>query len=261
MKKTLVLGCAVAALLTLTGCLTPVGADKVSARRAYQRLNESALNSGRCSAETIRVLHRYDFEKAYGKNPEATLEKLQTVACTDGRRDLLYALSELNYQNADRQRRSVKPGVSQLARDSYFASAIYAYLYLFGETNEPPPSPFDDRVHVASGLYNWGLAQGLIIDANAQVVMAGGPRETAAGVVEVKYIQPDLPFRLDQIKQYYAADEYTVRGLSTRNRDSGLGAPLIAVTDKIGLFKEVRRGRRRFFCACRETYGTGARES
>ena len=49
--------------------------------------------------------------EAFRKNPDATLEKLQAIACTDDRRDLLYALSELNYRNADRQSRSVKPGV------------------------------------------------------------------------------------------------------------------------------------------------------
>ena len=37
-------------------------------------------------------------------------------------------------------RRSVKPGVSSLARNSYFAAAIYAYLYLFGDSAEPLPS-------------------------------------------------------------------------------------------------------------------------
>ena len=73
------------------------------------------------------------------KNPDATLEQLQAIACTDDRRDVLYALCELNYLNADRQSRSVKPGVPRLARNSYFASAIYAYLYLFGDSREAPP--------------------------------------------------------------------------------------------------------------------------
>src|SRR5450432_936202 len=131
-KKYLLNCCLTAVLLTLVGCVTPIGADKVSARQAYKHLHQNALNSGHCSAETVKVLHRYDLTEAFESNPDATLEKLQTIACTDDRRDLLYALSELNYQNADRQRRSVKPGVPLLARNSYFASAIYAYLYLFG---------------------------------------------------------------------------------------------------------------------------------
>jgi pimeloyl-ACP methyl ester carboxylesterase len=241
MKKYLLNGCVLVALLALTGCVTPIGVEKVSARQAYKHLHQNALNSSRCSAETMKVLHRYNLDDAFDKNPDTTLEKLQTIACTDDRRDLLYALSELNYLNADHQYRSVKPGVPRLARNSYFTSAIYAYLYLFGEGNQPPPSPFDIRVRVAGDLYNWGLAQGLIVNTNALVEMNSGPRLTPPGPVEVQFIQPGFQWDLDLIKAFYSADEFIVRGLSTRNRDSGLGAPLIAVADKIGKFREQMR--------------------
>lgn len=240
MNKYLLIGCMLVALLALAGCMTPIGADKVSPRMAYQHLNQNALNSSHCSADTMRVLHRYDLDEAFEDNPDATLEKLQAIACTDDRRDLLYALSELNYRNADRQSRSVKPGVPRLARNSYFASAIYAYLFLFGEGNQPPPSPFDIRVRVAGDLYNWGLAQGLMVNTNARVEMESGPRHTPPGVVAVQFTYTGFPFGLDQVKAFYAADEFIVRGLSTRNRDSGLGAPLIAVAENIGRFKEGR---------------------
>jgi pimeloyl-ACP methyl ester carboxylesterase len=241
-KKYSLNGFLAAGLLALAGCVTPIGADKVSPRTAYQHLHQNALNSSHCSADTMRVLHRYDLDAAFEKNPDATLEKLQAVACTDDRRDLIYALSELNFLNADRQSRSVKPGVSDLARNSYFTSAIYAYLYLFGETNQPPPSPFDLRFRTAGDFYNRGLAQGLIVGTNALVEMASGPRATPPGVVDVRFTQPGFPWSLDLIQAFYSADEFIVRGLSTRNRDSGLGAPLIAVPEKIGKFNEPVRG-------------------
>jgi pimeloyl-ACP methyl ester carboxylesterase len=241
-KKYSLNGFLAAGLLALAGCMTPIGADKVSPRTAYQHLHQNALNSSHCSADTMRVLHRYDLDAAFEKNPDATLEKLQAVACTDDRRDLIYALSELNFLNADRQSRSVKPGVSDLARNSYFTSAIYAYLYLFGETNQPPPSPFDLRFRTAGDFYNRGLAQGLIVGTNALVEMASGPRATPPGVVDVRFTQPGFPWSLDLIQAFYSADEFIVRGLSTRNRDSGLGAPLIAVPEKIGKFNEPVRG-------------------
>jgi pimeloyl-ACP methyl ester carboxylesterase len=241
MKKYFLNACLAVAMMLLAGCVTPIGADKVSPRTAYQHLHENALNSSRCSADTLRVLNRYDLDAAFKKNPDATLEKLQAIACTDDRRDLLYALSELNFQNADRQSRSVKPGVPRLARNSYFASAIYAYLYLFGEGKEPPPSPFDIRFRAAGDFYNRGLAQGLMVNTNALVVMAGGPRQTPPGVVAVQFTHPEFPWTMDQIAAFYSADEFVVRGLSTRNRDSGLGAPLIAVGNKIGRFQERRR--------------------
>jgi len=165
------------------------------------------------------------------------------MAWTDDRPDLLYALCELNYQNAERLSRSVKRGEPQHARDYFFTSAIYAYLYLFGDSQKAPPNPFDRRFRAACDFYNRGLALGLIVngDTNALVELSSGVRETPAGRVAVQYIQPSLPIPLDMLDQFYSADEYIVRGLTVRNRDSGLGAPLIAVTGKIGEFKERRR--------------------
>ena len=241
MKKYLLMGCAFLGLLMLAGCMTPIGVNQVSPRQAYRHLNQNALNSDHCSADTIRVLHRYDLDEAFESNPDATLKRLQAIAYADDRRDLLYALSELSYRNADRQRRSGKPGVPRLARDSYFASAIYAYLFLFGQAGEPLPSPFDLRFRTAGDIYNLGLAQGLVINTNAQVELASGPRDTPPGVVAVHFDHADFPWKLDQIQAFYSADEFIVRGLSTRNRDSGLGAPLIIVSDKIGRFNEERR--------------------
>ena len=242
LNKLFLPGCVLLALLALAGCVTPIGADKVSSRTAYRHLHANALNSDVCSADTRRVLNRYGLDQAFAKNPDATLAKLQTIACTDDRRDLLYALSELNFANADRQRRSVKPWEpKERARDSYFASAIYAYLYLFGEGQEPPPSPFDLRFRAAGDFYNRGLALGLMVGTNAQVRLAAGERATPPGAVAVQFTQPGFPWSLDLIKEFYSADEFVVRGLSTRNRDSGLGAPLIAVTAKVGKFQEAYR--------------------
>ena len=44
------------------------------AQQAYRQLHENALTSSECSSEARRVLNRYDLEKAFRKNPEATLE-------------------------------------------------------------------------------------------------------------------------------------------------------------------------------------------
>jgi len=225
-------------LLLLAGCATPIGTTKVSPRKAYRHLYENALNSTHCSADTMRVLNRCDLTVAFQKNPDATLIKLQTIACSDDRRDLLYALSELNFWNGDRQSRSVKPGVSKLARNSFFTSAIYAYLFLFGERGGARPNPFDLRFRTAGDFYNRGLALGLMVGTNAQVELAGSTRHTPPGLVDVQFTQPGFFWNLDLIKAFYSADEFLVRGLSIRNRNSGLGSPLIADTIKIGKFKE-----------------------
>ena len=193
MKKYLLSSCAVVVLLALAGCTTPIGADKVLPQQAYQKLHQNALNSSHCSDDTVQVLHRYNLQQAFKKNPDATLAQLQTLACTDDRRDLLYALSELNYWNADRQSRSIKPGEPRLARNSYFASAIYAYLYLFGDSREAPPNPFDRRFRAAGDFYNQGLALGLMVNTNALVELESGLRRTPPG--RWKFNLPSRAFR------------------------------------------------------------------
>jgi hypothetical protein len=110
MKKQLQVCWVLVVLVALAGCTTPIGADKVAPQPAYLQLRQNALNSSRCSAETRQVLHRYGLEAAFAKEPDTTLAKLQAIACTDDRRDLLYALSELNFVNGD------EAGAQQLFR-------------------------------------------------------------------------------------------------------------------------------------------------
>ena len=69
MKQYLLNGCVLVALLALTGCVTPIGVEKVSARQAYKHLHQNALNSSRCSAETMKVLHRYNLDDEFDKIP------------------------------------------------------------------------------------------------------------------------------------------------------------------------------------------------
>jgi pimeloyl-ACP methyl ester carboxylesterase len=222
---------AVAALIILAGCTTPIGVQKLSPRQAYLNLHRDALNSSQCSEDAQVVLHRYNLEESYKEDPAGALKKLNDIACTDERRDVLYALSELSYANAERLSRSVKRGEPQQARDYYFTSAIYAYLYLFGETNQVSPNPFDLRIRAACDFYNRGLALGLIasLNTNAVVELASGPRQTPPGRVEVQFTQPGFSWNLDHVEKFYSADEFAIRGLTTRNRNSGLGAPLIVL--------------------------------
>src|SRR5471032_683680 len=110
MTRYLWCGCMAVALMVLAGCATPIGVNEVSPRQAYQHLHQNALNSSHSSADALRVLNRYGLDKTFEKNPDATLAHLQVIASSDDRRDVLYALSELSYLNADRQSHSAKPG-------------------------------------------------------------------------------------------------------------------------------------------------------
>ena len=155
MKKYLLNGCALLGLLMLAGCMTPIGVNQVSPRQAYRHLNQNALNSDHCSADTIRVLHRYDLDEAFESNPDATLKRLQAIAYADDRRDLLYALSELNYRNADRQRRSVQAGRAPTGAQQLFCLGHLRLSFLVWSSRRAPAesvrSPLSDgRRHLQS---------------------------------------------------------------------------------------------------------------
>lgn len=223
---------AVASALWLTGCSTPVGADRVSPERAYAELSRSALHGQGYGLETRRVLHRYDAEEAFKANPAGTLFALHQRACADERRDLLYALAELNYLHASGLRRSRRLDEQRHAADYFLSSAVYAWLFLLGDGPEPPPGPLDRRLRVAADLYNRALAQGLLGAPGTQAcVMPGaGERFLPPGRIRVAFTQPASKWPADEIERYLPADEFRVRGLSVRDRQSGLGAPLIAVS-------------------------------
>ena len=218
-------------LLVLGGCAAPIGADKVTTRQTYRQLNQSALTGGTVSSYTELVVHRYDLARSFAKDPDAALRTLHEQAVQDDRRDVLFALAELNYLRAERLRHSVKPGQARRAPDFFFASAIYAQLYLLGDGAQPPPGPFDRRFRIACDLHNCALAQGLLSGpgTNAVVELAPGTRALLPGPIAVGLVQTNFKWDFNEIDKFLPADDYTVRGLTVRDRLSGLGAPLIVV--------------------------------
>src|SRR3954453_8379244 len=83
--------------LLLTGCTTYVSAERVASRESYIERTASALSADDYSSATKLVLHRYNLEDQFQDSPVETLRSLHEKACNDDRRDLLFALAELNY--------------------------------------------------------------------------------------------------------------------------------------------------------------------
>ena len=228
--------------LLFAGCTTPIGATKTSMRVAYRQANASAMEGG-ASNESRLVLHRFDLDERFASDPAEALKFLHEKACQDDRRDLVFALAELSYLHAYQLERSVKASEPKHARDYYLSAAIYAYLYLFGPGRQPPPSRFDDRFRIACHVYNAGLAKGLCSPerTNAVVLLEDGPRQLLPGPVEVRLETNAFPFALSRFENFLSADEFLVRGLSVRDRQSGLGAPLIGVGKREGQSPMSRR--------------------
>jgi pimeloyl-ACP methyl ester carboxylesterase len=220
-----------ATAVLLAGCVNPVGADRVSTQAAYAQVDANALRTSKPSAETISLLHRYQLEEVAERHPDEAVKALHQRALSTNERDLLFALAEMSYRAGDEIRHSMKSYDRQIARDYYLGSAMYAWLYLFGESKEPRPGMYDRRFREACDFYNYSLGLALVgeRETNAVVQLVGGPRKLPVGEIEIDVSQVGLGSRLDSFYQILVADLFRVRGLSVRNRDAGVGAPLICV--------------------------------
>jgi pimeloyl-ACP methyl ester carboxylesterase len=226
-----VIGSVLAAVL-LAGCAAPISATRVTTRQAYAQVEANALSTGKPSGTTVAILHRYDLDRLAADRPDEAVRQLHQKAAATGDRDLLFALAELSYTAGDHIRGSLKPWDPRDPRDYYLGSAVYAWLYLFGDGKDPKPDAFDRRFRVACDFYNYGLGLGLAAErrsTNASVRLEGGHRRLPVGGIDLEVDSTRAPSRLGEFDQILLADEFRVRGLSVRNRDAGIGTPLVCV--------------------------------
>jgi len=226
-----IIGAVLAAVL-LAGCTAPIGAEHVTAQGAYTQLEGNALRTGKPSATTVAILHRYDLVLLATRQADEAVRRLHQKAVATGERDLLFALAELSYVAGNQIRRSVKAFDERDARDYYLGSAVYAWLYLFGDGQDPKPDAFDRRFRQACDFYNYGLGLGLIADprsTNALVRLESGQRRLPVGGIELRLDSTKGTSRLEEFDRILLADGYRVRGFSVRNREAGVGVPLICV--------------------------------
>jgi hypothetical protein len=221
-------------VLLLAGCASPIGADRVTTRQAYAQVTANALATGKPGATTVAILHRFNLDGLAARQPEEAVRQLHQQALATGERDLLFALAELSSVAGDRICRSVQPWDPRDARDYFLGSAIYAWLFLFGEGKEPSPGPFDRRFREACDFYNYGLGLALKErrSTNAIVHLQDARRRLPVGEINVTLAQNNLASQFIQSDQVLLVDQYRVRGLSVRNRDAGVGTPVMAVWRK-----------------------------
>ncbi len=217
----------------VVGCRYPISARKTSFIQAFREANATALSGDSYSSATRLVLYRFDLEQQFEETPEAVLRLLHEKACADQRRELLFALAELNYVQGKKlhENRTVKPWVPKPARDYFLSSAVYAYLYLFGGGAENPASPFEPQFRPACNLYNFALARAFIDDASPDNLLdlQTGARVLAPGTLKCEWAAGGASEALNRDFRFYPADAFKVRGLSVRNEQGGVGATLIGV--------------------------------
>ncbi|MCU0539252.1 MAG: alpha/beta hydrolase [Desulfobacterales bacterium] len=217
MKRTLGPG-ALAALLLLCACATPVGVRYVDSKEANRRLTETVLSADTLSAPTLQIIERAALTGTLRTDPGAAIAALHRGLPTLPTADRLFALAEICFQHAGRGG----------AQPYYLAAAAYAYAFLFPPAGRLPPEPFDPRLRTAVDLYNQGIANGFTESGSRRVDLRPGTFPLPFGELVLRTDPEEFrwgPFRL---VEFANAAELSVRGLRNDYRWPGIGAPLVA---------------------------------
>jgi len=207
------------ALAGMVGCAPPIGVLTTTPDNVYENINANVLNRGTPSTASLQILERYGLRDLFEIAPMEALDTLYHKACKSSSPDLLFTLSELSYFI----------GKQLYFKAYYLASSVYAYLYLFGDGGLDQANPYDPRFKLASDLYNRGLAEALVEEEGSEILLEDGPLELPSGQLNVKVARPGFPWGKDRFARFLLADDFEIRGLSIRQREPGLGVPLIAL--------------------------------
>jgi len=205
-------------LFMVAGCSTPVGVKHLDPKQVQRNLTTNILSSDEFSAPTQQILNRSNLSEKYQSQPEVVIAELIKGLPTATEADRLFALAELCYAYASEK------GL----REYFFASAIYAYSFLFPETGRTDPNRSDPRVRIAMDLYNRSLAEALTTPDRLHVLIEGGNYKVPFGDLTIKVSLDEFKWGNFELINFVQAAELDVRGLRNRYRWPGIGAPLAA---------------------------------
>ncbi len=205
--------------LVLVACGTPISVERVDARTVQTELTSNALTTGQLSETTQISLRRLDLLGVYTEDPSAGIQALnQVVAANTGDRDLLFALAEMAFLEAERTR----------DRSYYLATVVYAYAFLFPVSPADRPNPFDPRLRTAAELYNLALTRGLTAPDGVHVDLRAGDYPLPIGTLSISFEPDALRWAGFDLTRFVPAAELHIEGLQNRYRETGIGAPLAA---------------------------------
>jgi pimeloyl-ACP methyl ester carboxylesterase len=215
------LGAALIAGATGSGCAAPVGMKRISPEQEQHDRDRNALSGGGPSDASMIVLRRYNLVEVSTDDPPAAIAKLRDVVVAgNGGSDELFALAELSYEQA------VRAG----SRPDALAAAVYAYAFLFPDDAAAQPQAIDPRYRWAFDLYAQGLTEALRgPDGNALSVQAG-TYPLPFGTLSAEFDPADLVWGTRTLSELVPVEEYEVEGMRNRYSHPGIGVPLAAKT-------------------------------
>ena len=219
----LLAACAVLSIL-LTGCVSPIGINRISRQEANRSLNANVLTTGNVGTEANQFLARLNLSERYQEDPVQTIATIRAGLGQADESDRLFVLAELSFAYASRTRDS----------SQFLAAAAYAWQLLFPQNAELSLDRYDPRVRTAMDLYNRGVAQGLAIGPGVEVDLSARTVALPYGTLQVDVDPAGFKFGGYQLVQFVSVADYEVRGLRSRYRRRGIGAPLAASIAKSG---------------------------
>jgi pimeloyl-ACP methyl ester carboxylesterase len=216
--------CGAVWLLVAAGCETPVSIERVGTGTVHRELTANALTADELSPSARNVLRRWVLSERYDSDPEGTIAALHTIA-VDGRggADEVVTLAEMAFLYAQKSQK----------RPYFLAAAIYAFAFLFPETELEPPNPYDPRLRLAADLYSLGIINAFASGDGAIVEISSGGYELPFGRVYVTFDPSALEWHNRRIVALTPVETLEISGLANRYRHAGIGAPLAASTEPI----------------------------
>ncbi len=220
---------ALCAGLLLAGCATPIGIKRVDPQRIQLELAESVLTSKNFSAETQNAIRFANLEEDVNKRPVEAIAFIHGVLLKNANlgesasRRALIALSEISFKYAN----------DSGNRHYYFASALYAWLFLFPEDKALQPDGFDPRLRLAADLYNRSVTLAFVDKDSDTVQMKTEMIDLPVGKLEIVLDESSLVWGDRRLIDFVPVSEVEVRGLRNRYRRRGIGAPFAAVLEPV----------------------------
>jgi triacylglycerol esterase/lipase EstA (alpha/beta hydrolase family) len=206
--------------LVMGGCATPVGVRHLDSKQVQRNLTANILSSDELSASTQQILNRADLTERFRSDPSGVLAELHKGLPTASDEDRLFALAELSYAYASEKG----------PQEYFFASAIYAYTFLFPKAGRTDPNRSDPRIRIAMDLYNRSLAGALTTPDGSHVLIEAGKYKVPFGELTLTVNPDEFTWGNFELVDFVQAAELDVRGLRNRYRWPGIGASLAAGT-------------------------------
>ncbi len=209
---------ALIAAFCASGCQVPVGVKRLGRERVIREIRSDAVGGEGPSQFSVQILARNDLLERYRRAPEDALKEVVRTVLRERSRDDLFALAELSFLTAGELE----------SKKHYLAAVVAAYAYLFHPESRGALNPYDPRFRIAADIYNSALTE-FLRSPEGDIAIADGIYELPFNLVEIRASRPGFPWGPEDFSRFVPAYDFGIRGLRERNRNPGLGAPLIAI--------------------------------